>query len=78
MRGKSKDVFCEPVHSLQSWLQLTLQYFYDILESSLNHGMTDFHNLSLILFLLDRLPKITLVLLHNTVLCLIHLFYMML
>lgn len=55
-----------------------LQSFYDILESSLNYEITDFHNLSHILFLQDPLPKITLVLIYNTALCLIHLLYMML
>lgn len=40
--------------------------------------MTDFHNLSCILFLQDSLPKITLVLLYNPALCLIQLLYMML
>lgn len=55
----------------QSSEQDTTDTFYDILESSLNYEMTDFHNLSHILFLQDPLPKITLVLLYNTALSLI-------
>lgn len=75
MREKQGFLLQAHVQSLQSRIQLTLQNFYDILESSLNYKMTDFHNLSHILFLQDPFPKITVVLLYSPTLCLFQLLY---